>query len=146
MTQTPLFQNTLTTSLTPAQIRTRLLDLTDLPRWNPAITQVTPTSTGSHLTRQQPALNHSEDVTVTTTATQVQYHSVGEHLAYTLTFTLMVTPTGTHLTEELTLANSAALTTPLRLLAPLTQAAFARNLQLLVAPLPAKVNAGAAHD
>ncbi|MFC6289294.1 SRPBCC family protein [Levilactobacillus angrenensis] len=135
MTQTPLFQNTLATTLTPEQIRTRLLALTDLPRWNPAITQVTPTATGVHLTRQQPALNHSEDVTVTTTATQVRYHRTGDHLTYTLTFTFVATATGTQLTETLTLVDPGALANSLRLLAPIAQAAFARNLHLLVAPV-----------
>ncbi|AYM03281.1 SRPBCC family protein [Levilactobacillus yiduensis] len=130
---TPLFQNTLYTTLTPTQVRTRLLDLTDLPRWNPAITQVTPTETGVHLTRQQPALNLSEDVTVTATASQVDYHSTGDRLTYTLTFTLTVMTTGTQITETLTVIEPTALTIPLRLLAPVAQAAFARNLALLVA-------------
>lgn len=130
---TPLFQNTLSTSLTPAQVRTRLLDLADLPRWNPAITQVTPTATGVRLTRQQPALNLSEDVTVTTTTTQISYHSTGDRLTYTLAFTLTATATGTQITEALTALEPTALAVPLRLLAPVTQAAFARNLALLVA-------------
>lgn len=130
---TPLFQNTLHTTLTPTQVHTRLLDLTDLPRWNPAITQVTPTTTGVRLTRQQPALNLSEDVTVTATASQVSYHSTGDRLTYTLTFTLTATATGTQITEALTVTEPTALAVPLRLLAPVTQAAFARNLALLVA-------------
>lgn len=129
----PLFQNTVIVHANRARLERLLANPQNLPLWDDEITQVVATPTGFHVTRRSPALNEHERLTVTTTPTQVRYHSDGGRLAYHLDFTLAGEAEQTTVTEALSVETPAALTLPLSLLAPIAKQAFAQKLQVLAA-------------
>lgn len=131
MSTEPLFQNHIIIQATQRQVIALLTDLKNLPLWDNEITQVTPTATGAQIGRQSPALNTREQLTVSATPHQVQYHSQGGRLAYHLAFTLTESADQTAVTESLTLSENPALPVPLSLLAPIAKRAFAQKLQAL---------------
>lgn len=129
-----LFQNVITTHARPDRLRGILVHPENLPLWDEEITQVVPTTAGNfQLTRQPPALNEHEDLSVTATTDQTSYHSQGGRLAYDLVFTLTTEATHTILTEDLRVTSTSGLPLPLRLLAPIAQQAFAQKLHHLIA-------------
>ncbi|WP_203638246.1 SRPBCC family protein [Levilactobacillus wangkuiensis] len=128
-----LFQNVISTHARPDRLREILVHPENLPLWDEEIIQVVPTvATEFQLTRQPPALNEHEDLSVTATADQIIYHSQGGRLAYDLVFSLATEAT-TILTEELRVTSTGGLPLPLRLLAPIAQQAFAQKLHHLIA-------------
>ncbi|MFC6261279.1 SRPBCC family protein [Levilactobacillus fujinensis] len=129
-----LFQNVILTHAHQERLRAILIHPENLPLWDDEITQIIPTANGAvQLSRRPPALNEHEWLTVTTTASQISYHSHGGRLDYELVFTLVGDTTQTSLTEELRVTNTTSLPVPLRLLVPIAKAAFSRKLQALVA-------------
>lgn len=129
-----LFQNVINTHARPDRLREILMHPENLPLWDVEIIQVVPTTTAKfQLTRQPPALNEHEDLSVTATANQINYHSQGGRLVYDLIFSLATDATHTILTEELRVTSTGGLPLPLRLLAPIAQQAFAQKLHHLIA-------------
>ncbi|MFD1549149.1 SRPBCC family protein [Levilactobacillus fuyuanensis] len=127
-----LFQNHLFTRAPQQRLHMILSNLENLRLWDTEITQVTMVDNGVDITRQAPALNVHEHLTVTTSSSQVIYHSQGGRLAYQLTFTLSGDDTQTVLTETLSVPTSAGFLVPLKLVAPIAKQAFAQKLAALI--------------
>ncbi|WP_125681383.1 SRPBCC family protein [Levilactobacillus yonginensis] len=127
-----LFQNQLSTQAAPERLLSILSHPENLSLWDEEISRVVPTTDGYGLTRQQPALNEHELLTVSATANQVRYHSQGGRLSYYLIFTLGTSAGLTTLTQELQLASNSMLLVRLKLLVPIAKHAFAQKLQSLI--------------
>lgn len=127
-----LFQNQLSTQAAHERLLSILSHPENLPLWDDEISRVVPTTDGYGLTRQQPALNEHELLTVSATANQVRYHSQGGRLSYDLIFTLDTSAGPTTLTQVLQLAPNSVLPVPLKLLVPIAKHAFAQKLQSLI--------------
>jgi len=127
-----LFQNQLSTQAAPERLLSILTYPENLPLWDDESSCVVLTTDGYGLTRQQPALNEHELLTVSATANQVRYHSQGGRLSYDLIFTLDTSAGLTTLTQELQLAPNSTLLVPLKLLVPIVKHAFAQKLQSLI--------------
>jgi len=127
-----LFQNRLFTRAPQQRLQTILSNLENLRLWDAEITQVTVAGSDVDITRQAPALNVHEHLTITTSSNQIIYHSQGGHLAYQLTFTLSGDDTQTVLTEALSVSTSAKFLVPLKLVAPIAKQAFAQKLAALI--------------
>lgn len=126
-----LFTNTVVTLADTTRIQTILAHPENLLLWDNEITTVTATPTGFILKRQVPALNTSEQITVSATTDHIRYHSRGGRLAYQLDFKLATTDNLTTVTETLS-ASANALPVPTSLLIPIAKQAFAQKLQALV--------------
>ncbi|MFC6208111.1 SRPBCC family protein [Levilactobacillus tongjiangensis] len=127
-----LFQNQQSTQAVHERLLSILSHPENLPLWDDEISRVVPTTAGYGLTRQRPALNEHELLTVSANANQVRYHSQGGRLSYDLIFTLGTSAGLTTLTQELQLAPNSALLVPLKLLMPIANHAFAQKLQSLI--------------
>lgn len=128
-----LFQNHVLTRAPQQRLQTILSNPETLRLWDNEIMQIAAVGNGVDITRQTPALNTHEHLTVTASANQVIYRSQGGNLAYQLTFTLSGDDTQTTLTETLTVPATAGNLVPLNLLAPIAKHAFAQKLAALVA-------------
>lgn len=127
-----LFTNTVVTHATTTRIQAILAHPENLRLWDNEITTVTATPTGFTLERQAPALNTTEQITVSATTDHIRYHSRGGRLTYQLDFTLATANDLTTVTETLS-ASVNALPVPTNLLVPIAQQAFAQKLQALIA-------------
>lgn len=127
-----LFQNRLFTRAPRQRLQTILSNLENLCLWDTEITQVTVVGNGVNITRQAPALNVHEHLTVTTSSNQVIYHSQGGRLVYQLIFTLSGDDAQTVLTEALSVSTSAGFLVPLKLVAPIAKQDFAQKLAALI--------------
>lgn len=127
----PLFINQITIQAEVMAVTDYLMDVTNLPEWNPSIQAIKINEDNYQIIRMEQAINQTETVTVSKESQKVIFQIYGDMLRYTLTFDLEKNAENTNVTEKLTILENHKLHLPIVFYKPIVKQAFAKNLTFL---------------